>query len=781
MRALMFILAFFAGTVLAMATENDLAQAEANPSKAETLMLTGSKNESTRLLKLAPKLTALNEVIITGIKSEETAANLVSSVAACTHVRTITFRNCELNQLPSNLRMLTQVKSFRSENSVVKDGEQFYNAIADMPNVENVNVLGSDFRSLPRSFARLRVMKNINLVNEDLQLARGFDLNTKSPDELIARDSVQFGFGDDALNLRYTCYNDDACRSHVQMFRDVLQGAYRQSNVFYSPIQARAFVKKHPLVKPPVAGVDVYPDVYSYSAMTGTTVEYGSGTKISIPANAFEDANGSPVTGNVEITYREFRDPVDIVLSGIPMTYDSGGVAGNFESAGMFEINASQNGTEVYLKEGQNVGIDFAVVDTASTFNFYRLDEKNGWQYLESPGAVEQEKIEVAPKAEAPMSAAVQYYVSNILSAAPAPLTKDTTSFDNRYSDTAYIANVKYENRKDDFYFKRKREASCKLYLRKHGSGADYTLVRIAGVKGYHKDRELNVYDRYYWKIDGKMSGSQLKQEYGRKTGINDVRVINESGQYYLELKYSWGFKKIAAEPVKMDDHHKAKSISDVMKNQLFRQYSGRLDNRRKSMDRENQRVVKSYQRKLNRSSRDSVLVFDRSKKFMDDSEATMEFNPWNTYVADERERTKTAMQRAWEATGNVYQALSVAGMGIYNCDQIRRLVNPVSKVTSAVKTASAAVVPLIIYVIDKARNMVFSYSGTPVKISYSRNATNTLLMVDGTGSLYMTDPEQFKTGIQSENGETFEGTMISGPQTSPQTVREAVFGPSPE
>lgn len=779
MRALMFSLAFFAGLVLANATEHDIVQAEASPSKVQTLVLDGTKNESARLIKLAPKLIALNEVVISGITSDEISGNLVASVAACNNVRTISFRNCQLAKLPDNLRMLTQVKNFRSENTVVADGEQFYNTIANMPNVENVSVTGNDFRSLPRSFARLRVMKNIDLVNSDIQLARGYDLNTKSPDELLSQDSVQFGFGNDVLNLRYSCYNAEACKSHVQMFRDVLQGAYRQSNVFYTPLQARAFMRKHPLVKPPVAGLDVYPDVYSYSAMTGTTIEYGSGTKISIPANAFEDANGSPVAGNVDITYREFRDPVDIMLSGIPMKYDSGGVVGDFESAGMFEINASQNGNEVYLKEGQNVAVDFAVVDTASTFNFYRLDEQNGWQYLESPGTVEQEKVPVTQQPQTALSAAVGYYINNLRSVAAPVLSKDTTSFDRRYSDTAYIANDKYRNRADDFYFKRKREASCKLYLRKSGSGKDYTLVRVAGVKGYKKNKEINVYDRYYWKIDGKMSGSQLRQEYGRKTGINDIRVLNEGGQYFLELKYSWGFKKIAAEPVKMDKHHKAESMSDILKGHLFKQYTKRLDARRKKLERENSNIVASHQKSVKRATRDSAKVFERTKPMMNDSEATMEFSGWSNYVRAERERTMTAQQRAWAATGNVYQALTVSGMGVYNCDQTRRLVNPVSKVTNAVKVAGAAIVPFIVYVIDKARNMVLTYSGggAPVKISYGQNATNSLLMVDGSGNLYQSNPEQFKQGIESENGESFEGTLISGPESSPQTVREAVFG----
>jgi hypothetical protein len=779
MRAFLVTLALIAGLVPATATEHTIAQAESDAANVKTLVLNGSANESTRLLKLAPKLIALETVILDGITNDETAKNLVSSVAACSHVGTINFRSCVLSVLPSNLRMLTQVKSFESENTTVTDNEQFYNAIADMPNVENVTVTGNDFRSLPKSFSRMRVMNNINLVNNDLQLASGYDLNNKTPDQLRATESVQFGFGDDALNLNYTCYNAEAGKSHVQMFRDVLQGAYRQSNVFYSPAASRAFVKKHPLVKPPVAGMDVYPDVYSYSAMTGTTIEYGSGTKLSIPALAFEDAYGATVTGDVDITYREFRDPVDIVLSGIPMKYDSGGVAGDFESAGMFEINASHNGNEVFLKDDKNIGVTFAVVDTASTYNFYRLDEQKGWQYLDTTGKVEREMVPVADSTvEKPWSDAVTYYVNNLGEISVGPLTEDTTSFDRRYLDTAYVGNYKYENSKGQYYYREKRKRSCNLYLRKFGSGTDYTLVRIARSKAYTGNPEIDAYSGYYWKINGKQSAAQLRTEYGKKTGISDCRIINDGGQFYIELKYSWGFRRIAAEPVKMDEHKRAQSITDRMSNHLFDVYNKRLNQRRGKLSAGIAKTTKQYQKKVERATKDSTRIFTKTIPKMTDAETPMAFPEWNNYVKAERLRTLSARDRAWAATGDAVQALSIPGMGIYNCDQVRRLNNPVTAVAAKVKVAGAVIVPFIVYVIDKARNMVLTYTGNGggVPITYGKNATNSLMMIDGTGSLYVSGEDQFNAGVRNSGDAEFEGVKVSGPESNPQTVREAVF-----
>ena len=779
MKSLIFTLLFTIGLIPLTAKDHTLEEAEKDAANVKTLVLTGNVNQSKRLMKLAPKLKSLEAVVLADLTDETITSDLVSSVAACNTVRSITFRNCSFQQLPSDLRMLTQVENFASDNTTVTDGEQFYNAIADMPNVRRVTVTGTDFRTLPNSFSRLRSMDNIDLVNNDMQLVSGYDLNNKTADELRATESVVFGFGDDVLTLSYTCYNAEAAKSHVSMFRDVLQGAFRTTNEFYTPIRSIPFQKPHPLVKPPVKGLDVAPDVFSYNGLTGSTIEYGSGTTISIPANAFEDANGAVVTGSVDISYREFRDPVDIVLSGIPMTYDTSGVTENFESAGMFEINASQNGSEVYLRDGMNIDMNFSVVDTASTFNFYRLDEKNGWEYLESTGEVEQEMIPATDSVMTSMSEAVQYYVDNLAGIRSFPLTADTTSFDRCYADTAYIGSTKFTDNNNLKYYKKKRKASNKLYFRKISDGDDYTLIQVERKKKYFGNPELNAYNGYYWKLDGKMKSSQLRPEYGSKAGINDIRVIEEGGQYYLELKYNWGFTRVAAEPVNMNRYGEAKPISDRLKKSLFRNYNSRLNNRRKNLTRELAQKVKQNKRKNARASKDSVQVFTRTMPKMNESEQGMEFAPWNSYVRSERIRTAKGADKAWIASGEAVQSLRLQGMGFYNCDHIGVVKDRASAVVKKITVGAAAVVPFIVYVIDKARNMVLTYGGNgsaPVHIVYGKQSANTLMMVDADGNLYMCDENQFREGAARENDGNFGGTMISGPFSNPESVRESVL-----
>ena len=84
---------------------------------------------------------------------------------------------------------------------------------------------------------------------------------------------------------------------------------------------------------------------------TGGRAEYYSGSSIEMPALAAIHQNGEIVEGIYQLYYREFRDQAEIALSGIPMTYTENGNDEIFNSAGMYEIRAMQNGEELKLQQ----------------------------------------------------------------------------------------------------------------------------------------------------------------------------------------------------------------------------------------------------------------------------------------------------------------------------------------------------------------------------------------------------------------------------------------------
>jgi hypothetical protein len=138
-----------------------------------------------------------------------------------------------------------------------------------------------------------------------------------------------------------------------------------------------------PFVNPPMAAANQEFSLYSVNTSEGEILQFATGTTIEVPPNAFMDKNGNPINGQVEIRYREFHNPYEIFLSGIPMTYDSAGTNYHFESAGMFEILGYQNNEQVFLKPEKQIQVKMASYSQGEYFNQYFLDTINqNWNFI---------------------------------------------------------------------------------------------------------------------------------------------------------------------------------------------------------------------------------------------------------------------------------------------------------------------------------------------------------------------------------------------------------------
>jgi hypothetical protein len=137
-------------------------------------------------------------------------------------------------------------------------------------------------------------------------------------------------------------------------------------------------------IDPPIQLMNIPVHNYIVNSDSDSTLIHTTGSIIKIPSGAFVDVNGKEIRGNVEIHYREFHNPVDILLSGIPMSYDSAGTIYQLKSAGMFEITATQNGKAVHLKPEKILLVNMiSHTNDSSNYNIYNLDTvQRKWIYI---------------------------------------------------------------------------------------------------------------------------------------------------------------------------------------------------------------------------------------------------------------------------------------------------------------------------------------------------------------------------------------------------------------
>ncbi|MFY9310558.1 MAG: hypothetical protein WAQ28_16050 [Bacteroidia bacterium] len=140
--------------------------------------------------------------------------------------------------------------------------------------------------------------------------------------------------------------------------------------------QQQAFVQQ------PLPGIDIPFSSYRISVKNGGTFTYKTGSTVVIPANAFVVKDGDNLSDSVTINYREFHTAYDIFVSGIPMKYDSAGVAYTFESAGMIEIKGYDGNKPLLLNKDKEVEVSMASANNQADFNLYHLDTLNkNWSY----------------------------------------------------------------------------------------------------------------------------------------------------------------------------------------------------------------------------------------------------------------------------------------------------------------------------------------------------------------------------------------------------------------
>lgn len=138
-----------------------------------------------------------------------------------------------------------------------------------------------------------------------------------------------------------------------------------------------------PFIQPPVKALDIPSQTFIVNSESDTQLYSSTGSQVHIRNRSFAFAGGKAVTGPVEIRYREFHDPVDILLSGIPMNYDSAGKSWLLESAGMFELTAWQEGKPLELLPGKSITVNLVSHTPENNYNIYYLDTTNRrWEYI---------------------------------------------------------------------------------------------------------------------------------------------------------------------------------------------------------------------------------------------------------------------------------------------------------------------------------------------------------------------------------------------------------------
>jgi hypothetical protein len=475
--------------------------------------------------------------------------------------------------------------------------------------------------------------------------------------------------------------------------------AQERNNIISSDdsVKLAEFYKKEierPCIHPPFPNVNIPYTNYKINAANAAKLTLKTGSVINIPKNAFVDAEGKKIQGEVELRFREFHNPVDFFVAGIPMTYDSAGVRYHFESAGMIEIVAFQNNKKINIAPEKSIDIELASKDKDPKHNLYVLDTtKNNWSCLGKDKIVSTKNKE-GNKAENP--------------AIPGTVEKEYKQLEEQQTTLQKEKETQLTTLQKTIAEPTK---PVKALATKYNFNIDVDASEFP---------ELSVYKGLLFQV-GDENKNFNESSYNVVWDDASIKEGTKKGEnYLLTLKKSARKYSLIVYPVfDGKNYEAAKKIYE----EKYKKYTALLDKRAE----DEKRIEAAYQAKLAALKKQEEIL---KRKFEDESK--QEFNRLST-----QEKVK--------------RVFAINSFGVYNCDHAMPYPTGVSCIAS-LTLDNKQLMCYDVFLVDSAKNALFNFYKNPVmNFSFNPQSKNTLWTVEN-GVLYWLSPQQFST-IQVKNG----------------------------
>lgn len=325
-----------------------------------------------------------------------------------------------------------------------------------------------------------------------------------------------------------------------------------------------------PFINPPFSDLNPSFKTYTIRAEDGGTVRHASGSRLLIPANAFIDAAGNVVKGEVTFNYRELHNGVDIYLAGIPMRYGNG----NFQTAGFFEIRAQQKGKDLALQVAQKIQVQLASYQAGQDYQFYYLDEQaRTWDSLgtsEPEINIERQALEekvsmMRPGRKFPLDRAYfafsykgiidVYYNNDLVNVNHNYMQRKLERYGLGWTDVEVYESIEWKKKKElatlmvwknvsrksfPKWAKKRRatlESIKKNRYRLKIVSADSTQVFSTQVEAVMPLKALFAYGPGYWKNNYEAAERKIEKAYAQMTSMAEVYRNFEIGKMGV---YNW-------------------------------------------------------------------------------------------------------------------------------------------------------------------------------------------------------------------------------------------------
>jgi hypothetical protein len=618
------------------------------------------------LQKIREHIAAYEEVTMLKLvgfnNGDEKIDSVLTLLRPMKHLKTLVFEDCDLSVLETSLSGFTELEAVSLFHTPFFENSFF--PLLKGTALKTLSIQSPDAELMTDSLCLLPALTSININSGAI-----FTKPNYSP-------TLQLKTADGTRHISMAYFGDHYKANETGVVSITKSG--KQSK--------KAPTITYPCIRQPIPGIDINDTTFVFDASKKGSFTYESGTTLNIDRQAFLTENGQKYNGEVTVFYREFRNPVEIMLSGIPMTNKVAGETQVFKSGGMYEINAfGQNNEPLQASSDTAIKINFALTDTSQSFQFFSLNPNGSWTTTDQKITTTQVSFNNGGRMGTQGTRAVREYYLYMNGSKP---ISDTTRYEARFRNKDYL----YTYRKDNMW-KMSKNIDSSAYERQFGYGRDSKVKAKALFKvKYHKqtkEKDKNNKEKHLvFKIvpyrdhvempsyvqeligrefmyTGTLSKEQFKRVFSRRMLCWDLRPELNGDELTFTIKTNTGFVEIQGKAISLNEdrtYSVPKRGSYVLNQKMTRH----LRREARSFDRRDRDEYKEYndankKRTLNREAD----AFTYCKEFQNKEEKPMTFEAWQKYASS----FASTYANSFQATNELGSALVKSGLGFKNID----------------------------------------------------------------------------------------------------------------
>lgn len=664
MKRIILITIFLASQVLFGQNIRYVVIGQASSVDSNTCLLIKAKSINKKFTQQIQKHKDVTRIKLQGFENETSEIDsVIQALGVLSEVHTIYFENCDLNQMEASWKNFKKLKSVYVLNEC-EFSESLLFPLFKENKITSVYLTKTDLEFEFDSLILLKDLSTVAVSDES-----GFKKNN-----LVQKLKLQ-----NNDQIRYITVN--YCGNFFKPnFSGVKEGKKIEDLIVSSPQVDYTFSSNMKCVRQPIPGIKINDTLYEIDSEKPRILTYYSGSTISFDKNAFITSEGNVYNGQVKVFYREFRNPVEIMLSGIPMTNMENSEQKLFKSGGMYEINAlDDKGNQLQTVSDTSVKINFSMTDTSSAFKFYSLNDNGTWS-TKTNSVTTQASFSRQQREKTATKAITEYFKFIYDNRVSVP---DTTKFDDRFKSLDYITCMRRDNFNSDSKI---NKDSLRPYLitnyYNHGKSKQYGSIRVNYLTTT-KDKQIvfeinatkyidnmpkylkNLIGKKYL-YTGNLTKTEFKKYFNRKMTFWDVRAEANGDELTLILKSLNKFANLTCQIINLHSD-KTYDVYSKMPVALVKRINVMIHREERKFNKKDRFSPDNHNNlRFVTNSNKEIFAFEYCKKFQIKNEKPMNFDEWKKYVLPFR---KLFSNNFYDHDDVVSQALLKSDMGVKNID----------------------------------------------------------------------------------------------------------------